>query len=138
MHPEYIKSLMHLQTTLISSMHTKIHAYNHVTYTPQKHTFACMHRSDLHGRYSIHILFKEFFHHEHLLCPRRLLLVRVCAMCFYVRFSCSDVNVSLERQFCSGGGENILGLQTLRRQLTWHSRTAIAHTSVCFSDTAMS
>ena len=28
------------------------------------------------GRYSITILFSEFFHFEHLLCPRRLLLVR--------------------------------------------------------------
>lgn len=44
----------------------------------------------------------------------------------------SDINVSLERQFCFGGGENTPGLQTLRRQLTWHSRTAIAHSDkVC-------
>ena len=32
--------------------------------------------SVLEGRYSITILFSEFFHFEHLLCPRRLLLVR--------------------------------------------------------------
>ena len=53
----------------------------------------------------------------------------------------SDINLSLERQFCFGSGENTMGLQTLRRQLAWHSRTAIVHngkvcalvTSLCHS-----
>jgi len=33
------------------------------------------HRTELDGRYSVQVFFSEFFHFEHLLCPRRLLLV---------------------------------------------------------------
>ena len=34
-------------------------------------------RTELDGRFSIQVFFSEFFHFEHLLCPRRLLQVLV-------------------------------------------------------------
>ena len=43
--------------------------------------------SFLEGRYSITIIFGEFFHFEHLLCPRRLLLVRPWAHNFICQFT---------------------------------------------------